>query len=130
MFKKNKFAFSDEISEFDIVLYSWLSPLFTIPPSLIFWDHEEIKRLRTFLLDVDDTLWQLEKKEKTELQTIVIPSDLKETEEHKEQEDESTDDGMEDLSGLKELQAKKNTMFLGLAGSVLLVGVYVAFNKK
>jgi hypothetical protein len=49
--------FSNQPSYLDIVLYSFLSPLFAIPPDLAFWEQQNLTHIRAFLLDFDDWLW-------------------------------------------------------------------------
>ena len=52
-----KFIFSDSPMTLDIVLYSYLSPFLAIDEALL--PFSIVGRLRTFLLDVDDWLWQV-----------------------------------------------------------------------
>ena len=54
-----KFLFADKPMTTDVILYSFLSPLLTIPPQLTPFEHLPLTRLRAFLLDFDDWLWQL-----------------------------------------------------------------------
>ena len=80
-----KFFFDSEKPSFcDVVLYSYLSILLSIPEKFIPYtflredkeeDEEEIvHRIKTFLLDFDDWLWQLSSKRATEHATKLINS--------------------------------------------------------
>ena len=56
---QHKFLFGDRPMTTDVILYSYLSPLLAVPAQLTSLEHLPLARLRAFLLDFDDWLWQL-----------------------------------------------------------------------
>ncbi len=143
-----RFLFDDRPSLCDISLYSHLSILLSIPENLTpfeFLKHDQpveidetVQRVKSYLLDFDDYLWQLNAKRSDESGGLIplLPSAAKaargeagsgvsEDEDEHEQPDESPQVDRPFLGKESDVR-KSNTIFLALAAtSMLAIGLLI-----
>jgi len=137
-----KFLFDDRPSVCDISLYSYLSILFSIPENLTpyeFLKHDQsdqdieetVQRIKSYLLDFDDWLWQLNTTRSNESAGLIplLPSAAKAAKgvssspvEEDEEENTETEQVNRPFLGKDSDVRKSNVIFLSVA-AVSMIGI-------
>ena len=134
-----KFFFSDsKPSVCDIVLYSYLSVLLSIPEKFSPFrflrdddeDDEVVHRLKTFLLDFDDYLWQLSSKRNNQIEPNILISSTslaaKGVAAADIDPDEETTNGPSKSFFGDDKVRRSNILFLGIAGAAMTAVAWIS----
>jgi hypothetical protein len=117
----SKFIYGDVPMTTDVILYSYLSPLLAIPQQLRGpWEDVKLARLRGFLLDFDDWLWQLSSAGGPLTSTAMLLTPPQPPEHSLAEEDEEA----------KPVDWKANAMFITLASAVAASVIYLGGASK
>jgi hypothetical protein len=115
--------FNSSILNFNhLVIYSYLSVLLSIPEQLTPWgskfsDSNLILKIKNFLLDFDDYLWQLnQNRDDRPLPSAYQPPPLPDTEKEEAGEEQSPG-GIDSILGKEK---RNNLIFLGIAGASVI----------
>ena len=130
-----KFIFAHKPMTIDVVIYAYLSPLFSgiVDSQLTPWEGHQgwehlIKRIKTFLLDIDDWLWQSAALSEPLLSTEALVHIVELRSDPLIDEDQSAskeDETNEEIIARKSERTRGNFLFMGACAGLMVLSATI-----